>query len=58
MARALGRSDPAVEALQARIEAIGEAAERTGALDESALAELPPEIAEQLRAAWAAEDKV
>ena len=48
-------SDPVVEALKARIGAIIEAAQSTGELDETALAELPQELAEQLRAAWAAQ---
>jgi hypothetical protein len=46
--------DSAIEALKARIDAILDAAEKTGALDENALAELPSGLAEQLRAAWAA----
>jgi hypothetical protein len=40
-----------------RIGAIVAEAQRTGALGERALAELPPEIAEQLRAVWAAQDE-
>jgi hypothetical protein len=44
----------AVEVPKAKIGAILAAAEKTGALDENALAELPAGIAEQLRAAWAA----
>jgi hypothetical protein len=40
--------------LKARTDAILDAAGKTGALDEDALAELPSGIAEQLRAAWAA----
>ena len=47
-----GDDDPALAALKSRIAAIIENAERTGALDETALAELPPELAQQLRAAW------
>ncbi len=58
VARALG-DDPsaeaaASEALQARIDAILDAARKTSALDEDALAGLPPELAGQVRAAWAA----
>jgi len=45
--------DPAIAALRAKIGAILEAAERTGTLDEAALAELPPELAKQIRTAWA-----
>jgi tetratricopeptide (TPR) repeat protein len=57
-ARALKRSDPAAEAaLQARIEAIIKEAERTGALDEAALAELSPQLAQHLRARLAARDE-
>jgi len=47
------REDRAPEALKARIGAILEAAEKTGALDEKALAELPAGLAEKLRTAWA-----
>jgi hypothetical protein len=43
--------------LQALVEAIIEEAQRTGVVDEAALAELPPELARQLRAAWTAEGK-
>jgi TIR domain/Tetratricopeptide repeat len=58
IARAVGPNEPtqldsALEALKARIDTILEAAEKTGTLDEEALTELPAEIAEQLRAAWA-----
>jgi len=38
----------------ATVDAILEAGEKTGALDEDALAELPSGLAERLRAAWAA----
>jgi len=41
--------------VRARIEAIVAEAERTGMLNEAALAELPPQVAEQLRAAWVAQ---
>jgi tetratricopeptide (TPR) repeat protein len=44
----------ASEALQARTDAILNAARKTGALDEDALAGLPPELVGQVRAAWAA----
>jgi hypothetical protein len=59
VARALGNGeaveeDSAIEALKARIDAIFDAAEKVGALDEDVLAELPSGLAEQLRAAWAA----
>ena len=59
VARALGHGDAveedsAIEALEATVDAILAAAEKTGALDEDALAELPSELAERLRAAWAA----
>jgi hypothetical protein len=57
VARALGgeaEEDPAFQALKAKIGAIFEAAKKSGALDEDALAELPAEIAERTRAAWAA----
>jgi len=58
VARALGggadTDEAAVEALKARVGAILEAAEKTGALDENALAGLPAGLADQLRAAWAA----
>jgi hypothetical protein len=40
--------------LKARVGAIVDAAEKTGTLDENALAELPTGLADQLRAAWAA----
>jgi hypothetical protein len=40
--------------LKAKVGAIVAAAEKTGALDETALAELPAGLADQLRAAWAA----
>jgi tetratricopeptide (TPR) repeat protein len=56
--RALGgganADEAAVEAQKAKIDAILDAAGKTGALDENALAELPSGLAEQLRAAWAA----
>jgi tetratricopeptide (TPR) repeat protein len=58
VARALGDEavdeDPVSEVLKARIDAIIDAAQKTGALDEDALAELPPEIVGRVRAAWAA----
>jgi hypothetical protein len=59
VARALGHGDAveedsAIEALEATVDAILEAAEKTGALDEDALAEFPSGLAERLRAAWAA----
>jgi tetratricopeptide (TPR) repeat protein len=59
VARALGHGeaveeDSATEAQQAKIDAILDAAGKTGALNEGALAELPSGLAEQLRAAWAA----
>jgi tetratricopeptide (TPR) repeat protein len=44
----------AFEALKAKIDAIVDAVQKTGALDEDALAELPPDIAGQVRAACAA----
>jgi tetratricopeptide (TPR) repeat protein len=46
--------EAATEAQKAKIDAILDAAGKTGALDEDALAELPSGLAEQLRAAWAA----
>jgi hypothetical protein len=46
--------EAAVEALKAKVGAILDAAEKTGALDENALAELPAGIADRLRAVWAA----
>jgi hypothetical protein len=46
-------NDEAIEALKAKIDSIFEAAEKTGALDGDALAELPAELAERIRAAWA-----
>jgi hypothetical protein len=46
--------EAAVEVLKAKIDIILEAAEKTGELDEKALAELPSGLADQLRAAWAA----
>jgi tetratricopeptide (TPR) repeat protein len=49
-----GTAEAAIEALKAKIDAILDAPEKTGALDEDALAELPSALAEQLRAAWAA----
>jgi hypothetical protein len=58
VARALGggadTDEASVEALKAKIDAILDAAGKTGALDEDALAELPSRLAEQLRAAWTA----
>jgi tetratricopeptide (TPR) repeat protein len=59
VARVLGNDeaveeDSAVEARKAKIDAILDAAGKTGALNEDALAELPSGLAEQLRAAWAA----
>lgn len=42
-----------MEALQAKIVAILEAAITTGVLNEAALAELPEALADQVRAAWA-----
>jgi tetratricopeptide (TPR) repeat protein len=42
------------EALKARVDAILDAAGKTGALDEDALADLPSGLAERLRAAWTA----
>ena len=60
VARALGRGgmddaeeDPAIAALKAKITAIVEAANLSGTLDEAALAELPAELADRLRQAWA-----
>jgi hypothetical protein len=58
VARALG-DGPSVEAaaseaLQAKTDAVLDAAKKSGALDEGALAELPPELAGRVRAAWAA----
>jgi hypothetical protein len=58
VARALGEDaaeeDPASEALKAKIDAIVDAARKTGALDEGALAELSSELAGRVRATWAA----
>jgi tetratricopeptide (TPR) repeat protein len=59
VARALGEGEAveeesATEAMKAKVDAILDEAGKTGALDEDALAELPSELAEQLRAAWAA----
>jgi hypothetical protein len=58
VARALGNDaaaeeDTALVALKAKIGAILEAAEKSGTLDESALAELPAELADRLRMVWA-----
>ena len=60
VARALGHggtddaeADPAIAALKAKITAIVEAANLSGTLDETALAELPAELADRLRQAWA-----
>jgi hypothetical protein len=50
----LGRDDAIEDLLMATVDAILEAAEKTGALDEDALAEFPSGLAERLRAAWAA----
>jgi hypothetical protein len=52
LAQAIGNGE-AIEALKAKIGAIFEAAEKTGVLDGDALAELPAEIADRIRAAWA-----
>ena len=46
--------DSAIDSLKAKVDAILDAAEKTGALNEDALAELPSGLAERLRAAWAA----
>jgi tetratricopeptide (TPR) repeat protein len=59
VARALGEGEAveeesATEAMKSKIDAILNAAEKGGALDEDALAELPSGLAEQLRAAWTA----
>jgi tetratricopeptide (TPR) repeat protein len=59
VARALGndeavKEDSAFDALKAKIDAILDAAKKTGALNENALAELPSGLAEQLHAAWGA----
>ena len=58
VARALGDDRPVEEetseALQARTDALLDAARKTGALEEAALADLPPELAGRVRAAWAA----
>jgi tetratricopeptide (TPR) repeat protein len=58
VARALGHGeavekDSAIAALKAKIGAILQAAVESGTLDEAALAELPPELADQVRAVWA-----
>jgi tetratricopeptide (TPR) repeat protein len=58
VARALGtgdaiKEDSAIVALKAKIGAILEAAEKSGTLDEVALAELPAELVDQLRTVWA-----
>ena len=42
-------------AVKALVDAIIESAERTGALDEKLMAELPPTLAEQFRAGWPAQ---
>jgi hypothetical protein len=47
------KEDSAIVALKARAGAILEAAEKSGTLDEVALAELPAELADQLRTVWA-----
>jgi hypothetical protein len=47
-------NEAAVEALMARIGPMLEAAMQTGALDQNALAKLPTELADQVRATWAA----
>jgi hypothetical protein len=49
-----GENDPEIEALKAKVAAVVVAAQNTGALDETALAQLPAGLADQLRAAWAA----
>jgi len=59
VARALGEGEAveeesATEAMKAKVDAILDAVEKTGVLDEDALAELPSGLAEQLRAAWTA----
>jgi tetratricopeptide (TPR) repeat protein len=59
VARALSKGesvdqDSAIAALKAKIGAILEAAVESGALDEAALAELPAQLADQLRTVWAA----
>lgn len=51
--QAIAGANPALAALQAKITAIAEDAERTGILDEQALAELPTPMAAQLRAVFA-----
>ena len=48
-----GEEDAEITALKAKIGAILEAAQTSGVLDEAALAELPAELAGQLRTAWA-----
>ena len=56
VARALGAGDaddPAIAALKRKIGAIVAAAEATGTLDEASLADLPAELAQRLREAWA-----
>ena len=45
--------DFTLDALKAKVGAIVEAAAKTGSLDEAALAELPSELADLLRKAWA-----
>ena len=45
--------DPEILDLTAKITAIVEAANLSGTLDETALAELPAELADRLRQAWA-----
>jgi len=58
VARALGNSetveeDSAIAVLKAKFGAIVEAAVKSGSLDETALAELPAELADQVRTVWA-----
>jgi tetratricopeptide (TPR) repeat protein len=58
VAKALGGSEvleqnAAIEALKAKVGSILEAAAKSGALDETALAELPVELADQVRGLWA-----
>jgi hypothetical protein len=51
VARAIGEDE--IQALKGKIASILEAAAKSGALDEAALAELPAELADQVRSFWA-----
>jgi tetratricopeptide (TPR) repeat protein len=48
------KAEQTIVDIKAKIGAVIQSAEKAGVLDEEALAELPPHLAEQLRAGWAA----